>query len=101
LPYSKLTRAQQRAIHEGTGKRGRARYWGIREWFEWLESKAYKMHVRVLLSRYRSYDPCPECDGTRLTESSRWYKLGGLDLGAWHRLEIDGAIRQLAELSLD
>lgn len=97
-PWESLTKKQQQAVVQGTGKRGRKNYWGILEWFTWLESKAYKMHVRVFLARYRSYDPCPVCDGTRLTEQSRWYKLGGIDLGQWHDLEVDEALAKLKEL---
>jgi excinuclease ABC subunit A len=38
----------------------------VKGFFNWLESKTYKMHIRVLLSRYRSYQPCPKCRGARL-----------------------------------
>ena len=38
-------------------------WYGVKGYFRWLESKAYKMHVRVLLSRYRAYTPCPDCRG--------------------------------------
>ena len=97
-PWKELSPDQQRRVLEGAGKkRGRAHYWGVSAWFEWLETKAYKMHVRVFLARYRSYDPCPVCEGTRLTEQSRWYKWGGLDLGEWHRLEIEEALERLPE----
>lgn len=48
------------------------RYWyGVRHFFDWLESKAYKMHIRVLLSRYRSYTECPACHGARLKPDGR------------------------------
>src|SRR5690606_36471711 len=40
-------------------------WYGIKGYFRWLESKSYKMHVRVLLSRYRSYRTCTDCNGTR------------------------------------
>ncbi|MEN7343247.1 MAG: excinuclease ABC subunit UvrA [Pseudomonadota bacterium] len=55
------------------------KYWpGIKRLFEWLESKAYKMHVRVLLSRYRSYETCAACDGARLKpEGLCWHLSGG------------------------
>jgi excinuclease ABC subunit A len=66
-PYGNLSRAHQEKVILGQSKRGRKNYWGVVEWFAWLETKAYKMHVRVMLSRYRSYDPCPVCAGTRLT----------------------------------
>jgi len=49
---------------------------GIRRFFEYLESKAYKMHIRVLLSKYRSYTPCPVCAGARLKTESLLWRLG-------------------------
>lgn len=41
-------------------------WYGVQRFFDWLESRAYKMHVRVLLSRYRAYTPCTVCGGARL-----------------------------------
>lgn len=97
-PFSELTALEKQKIFDGQKKRGKQNYWGIFEWFSWLETKAYKMHVRVFLSRYRAYDPCPVCEGTRLTEQSLWYKWGGLDLGAWHRLEISDINQRLVQI---
>jgi excinuclease ABC subunit A len=51
-------------------------WYGIRRFFEYLESKAYKMHIRVLLSKYRSYTTCPSCDGARLQAESLLWRLG-------------------------
>ncbi len=76
-PWYKLSEAQQRWVIEGTpdfraGNWNR-QWYGIRRFFEYLESKAYKMHIRVLLSKYRSYTTCPSCAGARLkTESLLW-----------------------------
>ncbi|MEI6721125.1 MAG: excinuclease ABC subunit UvrA, partial [Betaproteobacteria bacterium] len=50
-------------------------WYGVRRFFHWLESKAYKMHIRVLLSKYRAYTPCPACNGTRLKPDALLYKL--------------------------
>ncbi|MFO1459886.1 MAG: excinuclease ABC subunit UvrA [Verrucomicrobiota bacterium] len=50
-------------------------WYGVRGYFRWLESKAYKMHVRVLLSRYRSYKTCPDCRGNRFNPDSLLYRL--------------------------
>src|SRR5690606_6006694 len=47
--------------------------------FAWLEGRAYKMHIRVLLSKYRSYDVCPACDGARLKPASLLLRIGTLD----------------------
>ncbi len=50
-------------------------WYGVRGFFKWLESKAYKMHVRVLLSRYRNYTTCPTCDGGRFQPDALNYRL--------------------------
>ncbi len=50
-------------------------WYGVRRFFQWLESKAYKMHIRVLLSKYRAYTPCPTCKGSRLKPDALLYKL--------------------------
>ncbi|GAB4063010.1 excinuclease ABC subunit A [Uliginosibacterium sediminicola] len=53
------------------------KYWyGVRRFFDWLETKAYKMHIRVLLSRYRAYTDCPACDGARLKTDSLLWRVG-------------------------
>ncbi|MBS0291667.1 MAG: excinuclease ABC subunit A, partial [Proteobacteria bacterium] len=76
-PWYKLTAEQRHWVIEGTPgfKEGNwnRQWYGIRRFFTYLESKAYKMHIRVLLSKYRSYTPCPACAGARLkTESLLW-----------------------------
>jgi excinuclease ABC subunit A len=55
-------------------------WYGIKGYFRWLESKSYKMHVRVLLSRYRSYTPCPDCHGRRFQPEALLYKIATDDL---------------------
>jgi excinuclease ABC subunit A len=71
VPYAELTRAQQRAIVEGKGHWG-----GVHGFFAWLETKKYKLHVRVFLARYRGYTRCPECDGGRLRQEARDVRVG-------------------------
>ena len=56
IPFHKLTKEQLRLIEEGTDG-----FTGINKFFDWLEEKKYKMHVRVLLSKYRCYTVCSEC----------------------------------------
>jgi len=51
-------------------------WYGVRRFFVWLESKAYKMHIRVLLSKYRAYTPCTICEGTRLKRDASLWRLG-------------------------
>lgn len=74
-------------------------YPGIKAWFEWLQSRTYKMHVRVFLARYRSYDPCTDCGGARLNAEARSYHVDGLDLPSWHRLSIAEANAHVHRLS--
>ena len=54
-------------------------WYGIKGYFRWLESKSYKMHVRVLLSRYRSYRTCADCNGTRFRPDTLLYWMRGND----------------------
>jgi excinuclease ABC subunit A len=56
-------------------------WYGVRGYFRWLESKAYKMHVRVLLSRYRSYKSCPVCAGKRFNPESLAFRLRNAECG--------------------
>ncbi len=68
VPYSELTPAEKKWLLSGdpAHTEGDRRWYGLYGYWRWLESKSYKMHVRVLLSRYRSYTACPVCDGSRL-----------------------------------
>ncbi|NMV37847.1 excinuclease ABC subunit UvrA [Ralstonia insidiosa] len=76
-PWAELTEAQRNWVVNGDPafKRGgwNKQWYGVRRFFDYLESKAYKMHIRVLLSKYRSYTTCETCGGARLkTESMQW-----------------------------
>jgi excinuclease ABC subunit A len=55
-------------------------WYGIKGFFDWMETKAYKMHVRVFLSRYRSYTTCSACRGKRLQPESLCFKVSGKTL---------------------
>ena len=97
-PWAELEESQREAILEGEGSWRGGKFPGVRAWFGWLETRTYKMHVRVLLARYRSYDLCKVCDGKRLSPESLLYQVAGLDLAAWHGLELADARARLAEL---
>lgn len=82
VPFGQLTPEQQTWVKEGDGqepapKFGGKRWWGLRAWFGYLETKAYKMHVRVLLSRFRSYEECPTCKGKRLKPDALLFRIEG------------------------
>lgn len=97
-PWAELSEAQRELILEGEGSFDEGHYGGVRPWFRWLETRTYKMHVRVFLSRFRSYEPCGACDGKRLNEKALLYRVGGLDLASWHQLELSDAHKRLTEL---
>jgi len=65
VPWEDLTKKQRRDVFEGTED-----FYGVRDFFDWLETKKYKLHVRVLLSRYRRYVTCSACGGARLCKEA-------------------------------
>ncbi len=83
LPFEELPKCDQDFIIEGEKGAGEYseedyesdRWYGVRGFFKWLESKTYKMHVRVLLSRYRAYIHCPSCNGGRFQPETLNYRL--------------------------
>ena len=87
IPFADLTPAQQAFVVDGEPGYGEEngktwpRYWyGIKGFFRWLEKNTYKMHVRVFLARYRSYNPCPDCRGRRLQPEALCWKWRGFTL---------------------
>ena len=82
VPFSKLKQKWQDFVIHGDPDYGKdeahewpAAWYGIKGYFRWLESKAYKMHVRVLLSRYRAYTTCTVCEGMRFQPDSLLYRV--------------------------
>ena len=79
-PWRELSAEQRRWVIEGEGDWSKGVWYGVRRFFAWLETKAYKMHVRVLLSRYRAYTPCETCGGARLKTQGLLWRLGTPEL---------------------
>ena len=113
VPFNKLPEKWQKFVIEGDPKYGadeehewpRAWY-GVKGYFRWLESKAYKMHVRVLLSRYRAYTPCPDCHGQRFQPETLLYSVAAghgmsrsLTLADFYLLPIRDALRFIQQVS--
>jgi excinuclease ABC subunit A len=73
---------------------------GVREFFEYLETKKYKVHVRVLLSRYRGYARCPECHGARVRKEALWVRVGGKTVGDAAKMTIAEAAQFFDALTL-
>jgi excinuclease ABC subunit A len=101
-PWRDLTSDQRRWVIEGEGSWRDGKWYGVRRFFTWLESKSYKMHIRVLLSKYRAYNPCPDCEGTRLIPDALLWRLGGerLNIHDVMLLPIDRAIEFFDRLRL-
>ncbi|QYO64279.1 TRCF domain-containing protein [Leptolyngbya sp. 7M] len=92
-PFADLDDHQQNCIIYGDeGWRG------IKGFFEWLETKKYKLHVRVFLAKYRGYTRCPDCGGGRLRQEARDVKIGGRSLPELLELSISDAARFFDEL---
>lgn len=86
-PFDRLPEADRQWVINGDRNNGESahdawdndRWYGVQGYFDWLETKTYKMHVRVLLSRYRSYNECPKCHGGRFQPETLNYRLAGAD----------------------
>ncbi len=74
-PIEELTREQCNLIVEGNSE-----FIGIIPFFEYLEEKKYKMHIRVLLSKFRGYTRCPDCHGSKLNRMANLVSVGGLSV---------------------
>ncbi|WP_343657459.1 excinuclease ABC subunit UvrA, partial [Paraburkholderia caribensis] len=77
--WSELTEAERDWVINGSPDwdgEWQKQWYGVKRFFGYLESKAYKMHIRVLLSKYRSYTPCETCGGARLKTESLLWRLG-------------------------
>ncbi|HEY2144788.1 MAG TPA: excinuclease ABC subunit UvrA, partial [Steroidobacteraceae bacterium] len=101
-PWRDLTEAQRAWVIEGEGEWTKKVWYGVRRFFAWLETKAYKMHIRVLLSRYRSYTECTACRGSRLKPDALLWKVGspGINVRELLLLPIDECGRFFDSLEL-
>jgi len=95
VPFASLPAEQQRFVIDGEPgygeENGKAwpKYWyGLKGFFRWLEKNTYKMHVRVFLSRYRAYNPCPDCGGQRLQPEALCWKWQGRTLPELYQLPV-------------
>jgi excinuclease ABC subunit A len=101
-PWRDLSDAQRTWVIEGEGEWTKNVWYGVRRFFAWLETKAYKMHIRVLLSRYRSYTECSACRGARLKPEALLWRIGnpGMNIRELMLLPIDDSRKFFAALEL-
>ena len=75
-PWRELDDATREWVLEGEADFDEDGWYGVRRFFDWLETRSYRMHVRVLLSRYRGYRECPACRGARLEPEALLWRIG-------------------------
>jgi len=96
IAWQGLDAAQRRWVVEGDDD-----WYGIRGYFEWLESRRYKVQARVTIARYRRFDPCEACGGTRLRPEALAVVVGGCSLGETARFSIAALAEWLDALHLE
>ena len=97
IPWRQLTSEQRRLVLEGDPEND---YDGVKGFFQWLERKKYKLHVRVFLSRFRGYATCPDCGGTRLRPEARAVKVAGRSITEVCKLTVKEARAFFATIEL-
>jgi excinuclease ABC subunit A len=97
LPFRDLSPQQRALIQQGVPDR---QFGGLDGFFAWLERRKYKMHIRVFLSRWRSYRPCPACRGTRLRPEALAARVGGKNLGEIGGMKVRDAVAFFRDLQL-
>lgn len=94
VPFASLTAEQKDFIINGDpeydkpGKAWPHAWYGLKGFFRYFETKTYKMHVRVFLSRYRAYNRCPACGGARLQPEALCWKWRGYTLPQLYQLPV-------------
>jgi excinuclease ABC subunit A len=108
IPFEELPRSDQDFVIKGEKRSGEYaeddyesdRWYGVRGFFRWLESQVYKMHMRVLLSRYRAYTTCPNCNGGRFQPEALNYKISSVAAVYDRRKQSEGAHSAPLQLTL-
>ena len=94
VPFASLSSAQQAMIIDGHGE-----FYGLRGWFAWLETRTYRMHVRIFLARYRSYVTCTACQGTRLQPEALLTRIRGRTIAQIYALSVGACADFFEELA--
>ncbi len=95
-PWKELSDQARQAILFGKGG-----WYGVKGFFDWLETKRYKAHVRIFLSRYRAFLTCPVCSGARFTSEALLYKLDGFNIAQFYALPIGESRSYMEKLGED
>ena len=92
VPLTQLSAEQISWLVDGDEVGWPKGWWGLRGWFEWLETRAYRMHVRVFLSRYRKYEECHACGGTRLKPEALHWRIEGRNVPEMYAMPVSEAL---------
>ena len=95
VPWIELEEDHRNLVLNGEGK-----FLGVRGFFNHLERKKYKLHVRVFLSRYRGYSLCSACNGTRLRLEARQVKINGRNICEICALTVEDTLRFFEQVEL-
>jgi len=94
-PWENLTKTQKKSIWDGTST-----FYGVLGLFEYLETKKYKMHVRVFLSRYKTAFLCQTCDGMRLKPITKNILIHGFSLHDFCQMDLGTLLEKISDLPL-
>ena len=97
VPFAELGPKHLELISDGVPQR---KFGGLKGFFEWLARRKYKMHIRVFLSRWRSYRPCPACEGKRLRPEALATRVGGKNIAQVSAMKICDAAEFFRNLQL-
>jgi excinuclease ABC subunit A len=97
VPFSQLSEAQRAVVVHGVPER---KFGGLDGFFAWLGRRKYKMHIRVFLSRWRSYRPCPACGGARLRPEALATRIGGRNIAQVAAMKVSEAAEFFRRLDL-
>ncbi len=95
VPWADLEGEHKNLVLNGEGK-----FLGVRGFFNHLERKKYKLHVRVFLSRYRGYSLCPDCNGSRLRLEARQVRVNGKNICEVCAFTVEDALRFFEQVQL-
>ena len=95
-PYKNLSKTDKEILWQGKEKCK-----GINQFFDFLETKKYKIQARVLIARYRGKTSCDQCNGTRLRKETQYIKIGGKNISEISNLSIKDALDFFLSLKLD
>lgn len=101
IPWNQMSQAHQKIILFGEGAISKDEFFSVKDFFQYLEKKTYKMHVRIFLSKYRAYVPCISCNETRLKSEALAVLVDGKNIYQLQLMTIENLLKFFKSLSLN